>query len=300
VWVPHGEHPVRVLAARGDATVPAGDARVDGGIDALPGLDHQAVRQQGIEGAVGRGGPEAHRATTGCAHGPDEAGRMALLAVGEGAQHGVLALLDSGTARQGQQPRRAQSLLSLGGDAVVLVRRVVQVGRGARVSLDDEAVPQQVAEAIVEPGRAEEGRARQLSHGKYDGDAMALLAVGEHAQHVGLPMGRALRRRGDGGQGGKRHSWVGEQRLAARGNAVVPPALVLRVGRGPWVLLGDQAVLQHARDGAVERTGREDDLAVRGSLDRLHDGVAVALLPIGERPQDVVAIRDSHISSRSL
>jgi len=57
---------------------------------------------------------------------------------------------------------------------------------------------------------------------------MALLAVGKHAQHVVLAVGRAeivgRRRRGERGE---RRPRPGEQSQAARGDAVVAPALIL-------------------------------------------------------------------------
>ena len=57
---------------------------------------------------------------------------------------------------------------------------------------------------------------------------MALLAVGKHAQHVVLAVGRAevvgRRRRGERGE---RRPRMGEQGQATRGDAIVVPALIL-------------------------------------------------------------------------
>jgi len=90
---------------------------------------------------------------------------------------------------------------------------------------------------------------------------------------------------------------MGEQGPAARGDAVVAPALVLQQGVGPPVGLHDQAVVQQAPDGAIERARAEDNFPVRVLLDGAHESVAVALLPVGERLQDVVAaIRHGHVS----
>jgi hypothetical protein len=62
----------------------------------------------------------------------------------------------------------------------------------------------------------------------HEGVPVALLAVGEHAQHVALPVGGAeivgRRRRGERGE---RRPRMGEQRAAARGDAIVTPALIL-------------------------------------------------------------------------
>jgi len=126
---------------------------------------------------------------------------------------------------------------------------------------------------------------------------VALLAVGKHAQHVVLAVRRAevvgRRRRGERGE---RRPRLGEQGQAARGDAVVAPALILYRGVGPPVGLHDQVVVQQAPDGAIERAGAEDNFPVRVLLDGAHEGVAVALLPVGERPQDVVAaIRHGHV-----
>jgi len=98
---------------------------------------------------------------------------------------------------------------------------------------------------------------------------VALLAVGEHAQHVALPIGGAGIGRGERGERGKGCPRLVEQRAATRSDAVVAPTLILQRGVGPPVGLDDQAVVQQAPDGAVERAGRQDDLAARGDLDGL-------------------------------
>ena len=68
--------------------------------------------------------------------------------------------------------------------------------------------------------------------------------------------------------------------------AVVPAALVVALRVGAVAQLFDQALLEHAPDGAVERAGAQPDLAVGPRGHVLHDRVAVALA-VRQGHQDV-------------
>src|SRR6185503_5033693 len=71
-----------------------------------------------------------------------------------------------------------------------------------------------------------------------------------------------------------------------RRDAVVPPPLVVVFRRRPLAGFDEEALLEHALDGAVERAGGERELAVGPPRDLLDDRVAVEVL-LDEREQDV-------------
>src|SRR5436189_2598578 len=73
---------------------------------------------------------------------------------------------------------------------------------------------------------------------------------------------------------------------AERSDVVVAAALIVVAARGFLRGLGDQSLLDHARDRAIERAGGEPQLAVGGRLDVLNDRVSVTL-PVAQRDEDV-------------
>jgi hypothetical protein len=79
---------------------------------------------------------------------------------------------------------------------------------------------------------------------------------------------------------------------APRRQAVIPAAFVVIRSGGPLILskLGDQALLEHPLDRAVERSGAQPQLSTRSGGDILHDCIAV-LVASGQRDEDVKDLR---------
>ena len=71
-----------------------------------------------------------------------------------------------------------------------------------------------------------------------------------------------------------------------RRDAVVAAPLVVERGRRPLAALVDQALFQHALDGAIERAGAQLQLAVCPRGDVLHDRVTMLFLA-GQRHEDM-------------
>ena len=72
---------------------------------------------------------------------------------------------------------------------------------------------------------------------------------------------------------------------AERRDPIVAPSFVVS-GRASFHDLGDQALLNHARDGTIECTSAESELAARPRFDILNDGVTVSLA-VDQRQQEM-------------